>query len=336
MPSGILRRFGEPSGAAHAQLPFTNNAVEETDFSHGPHDQTEPISSTLNIRNRPTRSASTASASHLSSSYTGKTPARSFAHHVSHAAIDAPQYASQGVRERTQELAAYALDAESFRESQSHKRAYTDSDTGSSRRTGYTSQGRYGSMGRRSFDSHATDAIEELSEPISPETIRPESYEESSQGYFEYLVQQPSNGYKHSKTSTSSLPDVFIQDADDERNTETSPLLPKSRFSSADTAGQHSQSSRTASFLLTLPVKESFVASRNHVVGFWHALSNPKNYTKDAAIHGALSSVQMLSAVFLGLLLNVLDALSYGYILFPLGVPKIGRASCRERVSQLV
>jgi len=51
------------------------------------------------------------------------------------------------------------------------------------------------------------------------------------------------------------------------------------------------------------------------------SLTNPKNYTKDALISSALSSVQITSAVFLGLLLNLLDALSYGYILFPLGAP---------------
>jgi SulP family sulfate permease len=46
---------------------------------------------------------------------------------------------------------------------------------------------------------------------------------------------------------------------------------------------------------------------------------NPKTYTKETAVTAAVASLQTFSAVFLGLLLNILDALSYGYILFPLG-----------------
>jgi SulP family sulfate permease len=48
-------------------------------------------------------------------------------------------------------------------------------------------------------------------------------------------------------------------------------------------------------------------------------LQNPKLYTREAALAATVTSLQTLSAVFLGLLLNILDALSYGYILFPLG-----------------
>jgi len=67
--------------------------------------------------------------------------------------------------------------------------------------------------------------------------------------------------------------------------------------------------------------KETFATGRERVLGFSRSLINPKTYTKDALASGALSSAQTLTAVFLGLLLNILDALSYGYILFPLGAP---------------
>ncbi len=58
-----------------------------------------------------------------------------------------------------------------------------------------------------------------------------------------------------------------------------------------------------------------WVAGREHVLAFGRSITNPNNYTKDALVAGALGSVQVASAVFLGLLLNLLDALSYGYIL---------------------
>lgn len=51
-------------------------------------------------------------------------------------------------------------------------------------------------------------------------------------------------------------------------------------------------------------------------------LSNPKCWDRRAVWRqGVVYPISLLPAVFLGLLLNVLDALSYGMILFPLGEP---------------
>ncbi|GES60898.1 sulfate transporter family protein [Aspergillus terreus] len=51
-------------------------------------------------------------------------------------------------------------------------------------------------------------------------------------------------------------------------------------------------------------------------------LSNPKSWSGRAVWdRGVVYPVSLLPAVFLGLLLNILDALSYGMILFPLGEP---------------
>lgn len=53
-----------------------------------------------------------------------------------------------------------------------------------------------------------------------------------------------------------------------------------------------------------------------------NVLLNPKSWDRRAIWRqGVVRPVSLLPAVFLGLLLNVLDALSYGMILFPLGEP---------------
>lgn len=51
-------------------------------------------------------------------------------------------------------------------------------------------------------------------------------------------------------------------------------------------------------------------------------LSNPKSWDRKEIWHNAvILPASLIPAVFLGLLLNILDALSYGMILFPLGQP---------------
>lgn len=55
---------------------------------------------------------------------------------------------------------------------------------------------------------------------------------------------------------------------------------------------------------------------------FAKSASNPKEWDGKALLHlVVLDPVKTLPAVFVGLILNILDALSYGMILFPLGNP---------------
>jgi SulP family sulfate permease len=65
-----------------------------------------------------------------------------------------------------------------------------------------------------------------------------------------------------------------------------------------------------------------FAAAASNVTGCFRVLLNPKCWNRRAVWHeGVVYPVSLLPSVFLGLLLNVLDALSYGMILFPLGEP---------------
>lgn len=280
------------------QLPFTGDNVHHADFASD-HSLAESGAHTL-PRSWAMRSQSTASQT-LPGSYT-RNPVRSFAHQTSHGFADAPQYSSQGVRERSSQLASYALDSEAYQD-RPERHSFADTDTASGRHAGLLSG--Y-NEGRASPDSAWADAIEEESEPETPETV-------IGPGRPKHIFFSPT---PHRSTGPAGV----VED------TERTPLLPVPRLSRLESqpkqamSKSHSSQQPTSS-TLSLRFKETLAAGREHVAGVGRSFTNPKNYTKDAIVSRTLASVQTLSAVFLGLLLNILDALSYGYILFPLGAP---------------
>jgi SulP family sulfate permease len=214
-------------------------------------------------------------------------------------------------------LASYALDAEEYQD-RPHRHSFADTDTASGKHAGILSE--Y-SGGRASPDSAWHDTIDEDSEPETPETvIGPERTEHS------FFTPSPRRDHDAQSRDTrrashsSRVPGIAVQD------TERTPLLPVPRLSRLDSQPKRKHAKTQpldAPSASSLPsrVKQTIATGREHVVELGRSLTNPKNYTTDALVSNALSSVQVLSAVFLGLLLNLLDALSYGYILFPLGSP---------------
>ncbi|KAF2639759.1 sulfate transporter family protein-like protein [Massarina eburnea CBS 473.64] len=238
-------------------------------------------------RSRPIRAQSNASAT-LSSSYTPRNPIRSFAHQTSHG-VDNPQYSSHGVRERTQELAAYALDTEAYQGPRPRPSAVDADGFSVSSKRGSVADGE----GRTSLDSYDTQAIlEEDTESDSPESVVG----------LDRQAEDASANTRWRRQEERYVRPYLVDD------TEETPLLPKM---------PRARLVRSNDFKVR--VRESFAVGREHLARLGRNATNPKNYTKDAAVKGAVASLQTASAVFLGLLLNILDALSYGYILFPLG-----------------
>lgn len=231
-------------------------------------------------------------------------------------AAETPQYSSQGVRERSSQLASYALDSETYQD-RPQRHSFADTDAASGRHSALLSE--YGG-GRDSPDSGRwTDTIEEDSEAETPDTvIGPQRTDKSFFGS-QHHGSSARRG-SHKRTHSSEVPDVVVQD------TERTPLLPTPRLSRPDVpsrpqATKSQPFEEPSSSSLLARTQQKLAAGRGHIVGLGRSLTNPKNYTQDALVSGAVSSLQMTSAVFLGLLLNLLDALSYGYILFPLGSP---------------
>lgn len=311
MPSRLLP-WRRGSDSSQQQLPFTNDYVSDADLAAD--DQTSHHGSHTIPRSRPMGAPS--NPQHvLSSSYSSfqrNNPIRSFAHQTSYSISDNPQYSSQGVRERTQELASYALDSAAY--SQPRRRASSAATESTASRPAFPID----IEGRPSLDSTGSDIIaeERESDPASPETV-------IARFPSDRISSQRLHGRKdvdaHDSQSSATVPDVVVQD------TEETPLLPKARLSRADSQPQRKASTSAPKDTGFGNLKTRFARSlgtgRKHLVQVGRSVTNPKNYTRDAFYAGATASLQMSSAVFLGLLLNILDALSYGYILFPLGSP---------------
>ncbi|KAL1593517.1 hypothetical protein SLS59_009213 [Nothophoma quercina] len=307
MPARLFPHRDWSNQSAEQQLPFTGDSVNDAEFAQDQHNT--DVESQTHPRARRIRAQSNASAT-LSQSFS-RNPIRSFAHQTSHGFTDTPQYSSQGVRERSSQLASYALDSEEYQD-RPHRHSFVDHD-------GRRPLSEHHD-GRGSIDSTREDTIEEDSEAETPVTVigGPQSKDQS---FFSPIL-HPWQNIGRKGSDASGVPDVVVQD------TERTPLLPTPRLPRAESQPQQNSKdkksksrSRSPGKSLPLRVKESFASGRGHVLGLSRTLTNPKTYTKDALLSGALGSAQTLTAVFLGLLLNILDALSYGYILFPLGSP---------------
>jgi len=208
------------------------------------------------------------------------------------------------------------LDSDSFHGG----RSFTDSDGNSTRRTAHLSHDTDQSEGSLSVESIGPSVIEEVSEPVSPETISPETYR-GRQSPFIPLSQHPDlNNYAYNslgrRRGDLGRAAVAVEDVDISEDGEDAPLLPRNRLSQPSSkhpygAIERSWSERPASFEIRTRFRQTLSIGRDYV----RAATNPKNYTKEAVAHNAVAGVQVLSAVFLGLLLNVLDGLSYGIVI---------------------
>jgi SulP family sulfate permease len=310
MPSRLLP-WRRGSDASQQQLPFTNDYVSDAELAAD--DQTSQHGAHAIPRSRPmVASPNPLSMSLLSSSYNQRNPIRSFAHQTSHSMSDNPQYSSQGVRERTQELASYALDSAAY--SQPRRRASSTATESVASRPALPID----IEGRPSLDSTGSDLIAEEREsgPASPETVIAPFPSNRLPGITSPGFRSRKDEDGQERRSGAAVPDVSVQD------TEETPLLPKAKLSQVDSQSQREPFTKDTGFgSLKSRFTRSVHAGREHLAQAGRSVTNPKNYTRDAVYAGATASLQMSSAVFLGLLLNILDALSYGYILFPLGSP---------------
>ncbi|RMD44498.1 hypothetical protein DV735_g640, partial [Chaetothyriales sp. CBS 134920] len=223
-----------------------------------------------------------------------RTPARSFYHRSFHGQLDQAQYSSDGLREQTAELASLAI-----------------------------SDGASGLLGSslptstHVFDESHVEVIEEVSEPVTPQ--EEEDVDVPTASALTHML--------HGRMNEDEVDVVeHVDKAADGRSTlgrdvdadETSALLPHKRHSVAygdlsDLEEQHKRRSYQ---------RPKWYGAVKQVRSCGYILTQPKTWSVKAVYQQAVvRPISLLPAVFLGLLLNVLDALSYGMILFPLGHP---------------
>ncbi|KAJ5665932.1 uncharacterized protein N7477_008380 [Penicillium maclennaniae] len=249
------------------------------------------------------------------SSYTGsslRTPSRSFYHRSLNVPADPAHYASDGLREQTAELATYGLSL--------NKKPLS----------GRTSlpPGLDVFQGRQSSTSH--EEIASSHPPVGGRSLELRSGPADSavaSSALTAMILRPSADSAEDDTkpavSGDSPPNPYLptfQDEPHSRDTERTSLPGKTRSRSPLRYGAvediENQGRCPARAVNASSQGLSKVARCSRIV------ANPKAWDRRAIWNeGVVQPVSLLPAVMLGLLLNILDALSYGMILFPLGEP---------------
>ncbi|KAJ6189397.1 hypothetical protein N7519_004305, partial [Penicillium mononematosum] len=239
-----------------------------------------------------------------SSSYNGstiRTPNRSFYHRSFksfNSNMDPAHYASDGLRDQTAELATYGLSLDIFHSSQ-NSASYSQDEATSSHAVGEALlEPGYASVDPAS--ASGSSALTEMIRRPSTDTV-------------EDQVTQPGMG----DISFPPPPTIYEEP---ERDNEHTSLLSKPRskstqnYGTAGDAENQRPAVKRSPNLITKGISSVALCTR--------ILFSPKSWDKRVIWKEAvLYPASLVPAVLLGLLLNILDALSYGMILFPLGEP---------------
>ena len=212
------------------------------------------------------------------------------------------RYSSSGVREQTAELSS------SFLSDSEITRQFSPDSNGLDPTIGHT---------RRH------DTIEETPEVPSPSSSSGDT--PPSSALTEALRKESQRRSADSASSAtdmhtvSTLPDVVTTDQRGTKVTETTPLLPRERLQSyhkpqPDSEPDAEEQARYQPGTWNR-LGHHYPTLRYAPKRILRALQNPRLLLRKVIVE----PIFMLPAVFLGLLLNLLDALSYGIILFPLG-----------------
>ncbi|KAJ9270777.1 hypothetical protein DTO212C5_3274 [Paecilomyces variotii] len=256
-------------------------------------------------------------------SYTGtslRTPARSFYHRsLFHGSQDPAQYSSQGVREQTAELASLALsDAESALSGTSLPKI---SDIPPILDVMQPDQHDPEVMSEA--NSSATEILKEI--PQLPSTQVAPSRQPSSSALTELIRNSPPNDTGSQEDGEGQLtprPALTVTDESELSDNEQTSLIRKPSRSSNQQQGYGSIGDIENQGPAIRRKENIFTLAHSKGEQFRRFVLNPKSWNRRTIWkEGVVRPVSLLPAVFLGLLLNVLDALSYGMILFPLGEP---------------
>ncbi|MCJ1395175.1 hypothetical protein MMC18_008056 [Xylographa bjoerkii] len=284
-----------------------------------------------------TRAESSPVRTSFSSSLNQATPARSYFQRTYHATAtpqNIPYTSSSSIREDTAELASRALsDVVSIR-SRTPPTHHTPPaiDTTQANSDFFFEEPSESSIAIDRNDAEYPDVIEEVSEPVSPES-RPSFHKKSpTTSILTDMIKNTPPTEEDEISSDRRHGDgrlgIRVQDTPDAelfQPHERTSLL----HSNPIHASQKHQSYTSFCDLESLEreregnldkLQRKFASTRDQSIHIAHVLLNPKAWDRRKVWQVIiLRPVGYVPAIALGLLLNILDALSYGLILFPLG-----------------
>ncbi|KAL2043388.1 hypothetical protein N7G274_003694 [Stereocaulon virgatum] len=315
--SHLGRMFGQGNSQSHSD-PGDYAGQEGEDFA---------ISGGL-IRHRPESSPSRTS---FSSAMNQKTPARSYFQHSvyesHHAPVDIARNTSQIVREDTAELASWALsDIASIRSEHSTTRHHTPSLAHHKSTSSFGGLSEHDDVNRKvSSESTRPEVIEEESEPTSSQSSRSSQKSLRHSALTDMIKNSPpteddsEDNDEDELFATQGVHPVTVGEGIISQPNERTPLLGKrTAYGSVKDLESLKASAVVPSSRLSIALRQC----RDNTARVVRTVTNPKSWnTQDILNYGLRQPASFIPPVILGLLLNILDALSYGMILFPLGNP---------------
>lgn len=239
---------------------------------------------------------------------------------ISAAAIDVTKNNNKGVREDTAELASWALSdiasehSPSRQPNSSLSRRKSDSHPGSQLEEDLNRQDSYGST--------RPAVIEEVSEPSSTSS----SHKSGPRSALTEMLRNSPPTEEESDDSdvdeeiaTYGVNPVTIAKGIISQPNEQTPLLRKrSAYGVVKDIESQKTSTKPPSDSLNMAMRQC----KAHTEQVLRVVTHPKSWNRhDIWNYGFRQPGSYIPPVILGLLLNILDALSYGMILFPLGNP---------------
>ncbi|KAJ5107911.1 hypothetical protein N7456_004586 [Penicillium angulare] len=230
-------------------------------------------------------------------------------------------YASDGVREQTAELATYGL---SLNRKPSRGRTSLPPSLDIFR------ERRFSSISQNDIASSSYPVVEEA---IEESEAAPEEVPVASSALTD-MIRQPGQQPKPTENHGKPLSEIEpfpplppIPNEPETRDTERTSLLAKTRSKSPHHYGTVDDIENQGNVIERPP--NAFAKGMATAAEYSRIITNPKAWNRRTIWQeGVVRPVSFLPAVLLGLLLNVLDALSYGMILFPLGEPIFADLGC--------
>lgn len=258
-------------------------------------------------------------------------------------ALDQAQYSSFGVREHTAELASWALNTQNFSRSDTQYGKSTSLSLEHGYRRDNRSSTRHDALNASKQDITGLSLprpIKEVSEPVTPVALSspgsnsPTNARSPSTSALTDMLQTSFDKLKQ-KTATARgttdakkkngvnaagdlhIPKVVIGDDGVEQADEETPLLNQSEPQKATSSDAHrdfiDMEGQTARARKHNLLREIYATARRRTRRTCHTLLTPKSWNRKALWEkGIKEPIGLLPCVFLGVLLNVLDALSYG------------------------